>query len=350
MGRVIYALNKELLVKKIAEVVNDKIITGISNLRDESNKKGIKIVIDIKRGAMASVVLNQLYSHTQLESVIGFNMLVVDHNRPRVMNLVQVLQAYLDHRFDVVTRRAQYELKKAEAKAHILEGLLTAVRNIDEVVRIIRESRTRELAAEALIARFSFTKIQVNAILDMRLHQLTGLAIEDLEKEYNEIMAEISYLKELLASREKRMNLIKEELLAVKERYADRRRTEITYAEGDLNYADLIPRHACVITVSDTGYIKRVPADTYKTQHRGGTGIIGMETKEEDHVAHLFNADSHDIIFFITNRGFMYWLNVYDIPEGARTGKGKAIVNLIRIEAGEQICAMLTLNNPCLLA
>ena len=339
-----YALNKELLVKKIAEVVNDKIITGISNLRDESNKKGIKIVIDIKRGAMASVVLNQLYSHTQLESVIGFNMLVVDHNRPRVMNLVQVLQAYLDHRFDVVTRRAQYELKKAEAKAHILEGLLTAVRNIDEVVRIIRESRTREMAAEALIARFSFTKIQVNAILDMRLHQLTGLAIEDLEKEYNEIMAEISYLKELLASREKRMNLIKEELLAVKERYADRRRTEITYAEGDLNYADLIPRHACVITVSDTGYIKRVPADTYKTQHRGGTGIIGMETKEEDHVAHLFNADSHDIIFFITNRGFMYWLNVYDIPEGARTGKGKAIVNLIRIEAGEQICAMLTLN------
>ena len=257
-----YALNKELLVKKIAEVVNDKIITGISNLRDESNKKGIKIVLDIKRGAMASVVLNQLYSHTQLESVIGFNMLVVDHNRPRVMNLVQVLQAYLDHRFDVVTRRAQYELKKAEAKAHSLEGLLTAVRNIDEVVRIIRESRTREMAAEALIARFSFTKIQVNAILDMRLHQLTGLAIEDLEKEYNEIMAEISYLKELLASREKRMNLIKEELLAVKERYADRRRTEITYAEGDLNYADLIPRHACVITVSDTGYIKRVPADT----------------------------------------------------------------------------------------
>ena len=339
-----YALNKELLVKKIADVVNEKIITGISNLRDESNKKGIKIVIDIKRGAMASVVLNQLYSHTQLESVIGFNMLVVDHNRPRVMNLVQVLQAYLDHRFDVVTRRAQFELKKAEAKAHILEGLLTAVRNIDEVVRIIRESRTRELAAEALIARFNFTKLQVNAILDMRLHQLTGLAIEDLEKEYNELMAQINYLKELLASREKRMNLIKEELLAVKDRFADRRRTEITYAEGDLNYADLIPRHACVITVSDTGYIKRVPADTYKTQHRGGTGIIGMETKEEDHVAHLFNADSHDIIFFITNRGFMYWLNVYDIPEGARTGKGKAIVNLIKIEQGEQICAMLTLD------
>ena len=339
-----YALNKELLVKKIADTVNDKVITGISNLRDESSNKGIRIVVDIKRGAMGSVVLNQLYSHTQLESVTGFNMLVVDHNRPRVMNLVQILQAYLDHRFDVVTRRAQYELRKAEARAHILAGLLTAVRNIDEVVRIIRESRTRDMAAQALIDRFEFSKIQVNAILDMRLHQLTGLAIEDLEKDYAEVMEQIAYLKELLASREKRMNLIREELLAVKERYADRRRTEITYAEGDLNYADLIPRHACVITVSDTGYIKRVPADTYKTQHRGGTGIIGMETKEEDHVAHLFNADSHDIIFFITNRGFMYWLNVYDIPEGTRTAKGKAIVNLIKIEPGEQICAMLTLN------
>ncbi len=339
-----YGLNKELLVKRIADVVNDKVITGISGLRDESNKKGIRIVIDVKRDAMANVVLNQLYTHTQMDTVMGCNMLVVDHNRPHVMNLVQILQAYLDHRFEVVTRRAQFELKKAQARAHILEGLLIAGRNIDEVVKIIRESDTRDLAAQTLMERFSLSKIQVTAILDMRLHQLTKLATEDLEQEYGELMAKIQYLQELLASREKRLAVIREELLDVKERFADRRRTEITYAEGDLNYADLIPRHACVITVSDTGYIKRVPADTYQTHHRGAMGVIGMSTKEEDNVAHLFNADSHDIIFFITDRGFMYWLNVYDIPEGARVGKGKAIVNLIKIEQGEQICAMLTLN------
>ena len=339
-----FALNKGMLVRRIAEVVNDKIITGISNLQDVSSDKCIKIVIDVKRGAMASVVLNQLYTHTQLESVLGCNMLVVDHNRPRVMNLPQILQAYLDHRMEVVTRRTKFELRKAEARAHILEGYLLALKNLDEVVRIIRESRTRDDAAQALMARFGFTKIQVNAILDMRLHQLTGLASEDLENEYAELTKQIAYYKELLASREKRMGVIREELLYVKERYADGRRTEIIQAEGDLNYADLIPRHACVITVSDTGYIKRVPADTYRTQHRGGMGIIGMETKEEDHVAHLFNADSHDLIFFITDRGLMYWLNVYDIPEGSRIAKGKAIVNLIKVEPGEQICAMLTLN------
>ena len=342
-----YAVNKELMVKKIAEVVNEKKITGISAMRDESSKeKGVRVVIDIKRGAMGNVVLNQLYSHTQMETVIGCNMLVVDHNRPRVMNLPQILQAFLDHRLEVVTRRAQFELNKAEARAHILEGLLIAVNNIDEVVKIIRESRTRETAADALCARFGFTKIQVGAILDMRLHQLTGLAIEDLQADYDEVMKQIAYLKELLASREKRLQLIKSELLYVKERYANKRRTEITYSEGDIDMADLIPRHSCVITVSDTGYIKRVPADTYQTQHRNGMGVIGMETKEDDHVAKLFNADSHVIIFFITDRGFMYWLNVYDIPEGVRTGKGKAIVNLIKIEPGEQIRAMLTVNRP----
>ena len=340
-----YALNKEILVKKIAELVGEKKITGISGLRDESNnKKGIRIVIDIKRGAMANVVLNQLYSHTQMESSFGCNMLVVDHNRPRVMNLAQILQAYLDHRFDVITRRTQFELKKAEAKAHILEGLLIAVNNLDEVVNIIRNSRTKEIAADTLMTRFDLSKVQVNAILDMRLSQLTGLAVEDLQNDYNELLKQIAYLKELLASREKRMGVIKEELIYVKERYADKRRTEITYDEGDLNYADLIPRHSCVITVSNTGYIKRVPADTYRVQHRGGVGIIGMETKDEDHVEHLFNADSHDLIFYFTDKGCMYWMNVYDIPEGARTGKGKAIINLIKVEVGEKIKAMLTLN------
>ncbi len=344
-----YGVNKEMMVKRIADLVCEKKITGISGLRDESNKKlGIRVVIDIKRGSMAQVVLNQLYTHTQMETAFGCNLLVVDHNRPRVMNLPQVLQAFLDHRMDVVTRRAQFELKKAEAREHILAGLLKAVQNLDEVVNIIRSSRTRTLAAEALCARFGFTDIQVKAILDMRLHQLTGLAIEDLEKDYAEVLAQIRYLQELLASREKRIALIKSELLYVKERYGDARRTEISPEESDLNYADLIPRHSCVITVSDTGYIKRVPADTYQTHHRNGMGVIGMETKEDDQVAKLFNADSHDIIFFITNHGTMYWLNVYEIPEGARTGKGKAIINLIRIDKDEQIRAMLTVNKAML--
>ena len=340
-----YALNKENMVKKIAELVNDKRITGISGLRDETSRRvGIRVVIDIKRGAMGSVVLNQLYAHTQLESVYGSIMLVVDHNRPRVMNLPQVLQAYIDHRMEVVVRRTIFELKKAEARAHILEGLLKALANIDEVVKIIRDSRNREAAAEGLIARFEFSKEQVGAILEMRLHQLTGLAIEDVQTEYEELTKLIAYLKSLLASREMRLEVIKTELIEVRDKYSNPRRTEITFDDSDLNIADLIARHSCVITVSNTGYIKRVPSDTYRTQHRGGVGIMGMETKDEDFVEHLFNADSHDLIFFFTDKGFMYWLNVYEIPEASRVSKGKAIVNMIKIEPGEKIKAMLTVS------
>ena len=277
-----------------------------------------------------------------MEDAIGCNMLVVDMNRPRTLNLLQILQRYIDHRLEVVTRRTRFELGKVEARIHILEGLLLAVRNLDDVVRIIRSSRTRQEAQEALVAKYGFTKIQVTEILNMRLYQLTGLAIEDLENEYNEKMKLADYLRSLLASRDLRLGVIKQELQEVKDKYADPRRTEITFDEGDIDVADLIPRHSCVITVSNTGYIKRVPADTYQTQHRGGVGIIGMETKEEDHVEHLFNADSHDLILFFTNRGVMHWLNVYEIPEGARTGKGKAIVNLIKLEPNEQIRTMLT--------
>jgi DNA gyrase subunit A len=339
-----YAVNKEQLVRKIADLVNEKKIVGISGLRDETSRRvGIRIVIDIKKNAMASVVLNQLFAHTSLENSFGCIMLVVDHNRPRVMNLRQLIQAYLDHRLEVVTRRLRFELGKAEDRAHILEGLLIAVRNIDEVVRIIRASRTRELAASELIARFGLSDRQAAAILEMRLHQLTGLAIEVLEKEYNELLARIAEIKDLLAHREKRLGLIRDELAEVKEKYADPRRTELTVDEGDLNIADLIARHSCVITVSNTGYIKRVPVDTYRTQGRGGKGIMGMETKDEDHVEHLFNADSHDLIFFFTDRGLMHWLNVYEIPEGTRIGRGKAIVNLVKTEPGELVRAMLTL-------
>ena len=338
-----YAVNKENLVKKIADLVNDKKITGISALRDETSRRaGIRIVVDIKKNAMANVVLNQLYAHTPLENSFGCTTLVVDGNRPRIMNLRQLLQAYIDHRFEVITRRTQFELEKAEARAHILEGLLIAVKNIDEIVKIIRQSRTKDLASEALIARFELSKKQSSAILEMRLHQLTGLAIEVLEQEYAEVMKRIDYLKSLLASRDLLMDVVKVELIEVRDKFGDERRTELTVDESDLNIADLIARHSCVITISNTGYIKRVAADTYRTQHRGGKGVIGMETKDEDYVEHLFNADSHDLIFFITDRGFMYWLNVYEIPEGARTGKGKAIVNMIKIQPGELIRAMLT--------
>jgi DNA gyrase subunit A len=237
-----------------------------------------------------------------------------------------------------------FDLKKAEARAHILEGFMKALENLDAVVKIIRESNTRAEAAETLIARFEFSKAQADAILEMRLYQLTGMSVIALKEEYEELRVKIDYLHQVIGSREMRLGIIKEELLQIKAKYADPRRTEITMDDSDLNIADLIPRHSCVITVSNTGYIKRVPADTYRTQHRGGKGIIGMETKEEDYVEHLFNAHSHDLIFFFTDRGFMYWLNVYEIPEGSRTGKGRAIINMIKINQGEKICAMMTVS------
>ncbi|HJO94732.1 MAG TPA: DNA gyrase subunit A [Victivallales bacterium] len=343
VSEIPYAVNKENMVKKIADLVRDKRITGISGLRDETSRRvGIKIVIDIKRNSMASVVLNQLYAHTQLESGFACSLLVVDHNRPRTMNLKQVLQAYVDHRLEVITRRIMFALKKAEARAHILDGLLIAVKNIDEVVKIIRESRDKNTACDALMERFKLTKIQANAILEMRLHQLTGLAIEDLQNEYEELMKHIDYLKSLLADRQLRLDVMKEELLEVKTKYNNPRRTAIEHSVDDFSIADLIERHACIVTVSNTGYIQRVHTDTFKTQHRGGKGVKGMNTKDEDHVEHLFVADSHDLIFFFTDKGSMYWLNVYEIPEGSRTSKGKAIINLIKVEPGEQVKAMLT--------
>ena len=338
-----YAVNKATLVESIANLVRDKKVQGITGIRDESSMKaGIRIVIDVKRGVMASVILNQLFAHTQLETTFPCTMLVVDHNRPRVMNLSQVLQAYLDHRMEVLIRKTKFDLAKAQARAHIVEGFLKALDIIDEVVNTIRESKTKPEANEALQSKFGFSEIQASAILEMRLHQLTGLAREELDAEYAELCANIKYYNELLASREMRLGVIRADLIEVRDKYADPRRTEITTADGDLNIADLIERHSCVITVSNTGYIKRVPAATYQTQHRGGKGIIAMKTKDEDYVEHLFNADSHDLIFFFTDRGFMYWLNVYEIPEASRSSNGKAIVNMIKIEPGEKVRTMLT--------
>tara|TARA_B100000809_G_scaffold36258_1_gene31780 strand:+ start:2692 stop:5307 length:2616 start_codon:yes stop_codon:yes gene_type:complete len=338
-----YALNKETLVKKIAALVNEKLITGISALNDESSSRaGIRIVIDIKKNAVANVVLNQLFKMSSLQTSFGAQLLVVDGNRPRTMNLSQILQAYIDHRYEVITRRCRFELEKAEARAHILEGLLIAIDNINEVIKIIRQSRTRDDAAEKLMERFDLSKKQTNAILEMRLHQLTGLAMEDVQAEYDEIMLRVQYLTELLASRDLLLNVVKDELIEVRDKYHDERWTDIVVGDNEINIEDLITRSICVITVSDTGYIKRQSADVFRTQHRGGKGVIGMQTKEEDFVEHVFSACTHDYILFFTSKGRMHWLKVYEIPEGQRNARGKAIINLIDVEPDEQIRSMLT--------
>ena len=337
-----YSVNKEKMVAKIADLVNDKKITGIAGLNDESSSRaGIRIVIDIKRAAMANVVLNQVYTHTLLATSIGCQFLVVDRNRPRTMNLRQLLQAYIDHRLEVVTRRTQFELDKAEARAHILSGLLIAVDNVDEVVKIIRASRTRDEAAKALMARFDLSDKQTAAILDMRLHQLTGLAMEELQSEYGELMERIKCYRELLASREMRMGVVKDELLEVREKYADARRTEIVAAEREMNIEDLIAQSVWVVTMSATGYIKRVPEDTYTIQNRGGVGVKGMRTKDEDYVEHLTTARTHDYVLFFTNRGQMHWLKVYEIPEATRVSQGRAFINLVEMEQGEFVRAII---------
>ena len=338
-----YALNKETLVKKIAALVNEKLITGISALNDESSSRaGIRIVIDIKKNAVANVVLNQLFKMSSLQTSFGAQLLVVDGNRPRTMNLSQILQAYIDHRYEVITRRCRFELEKAEARAHILEGLLIAIDNINEVIKIIRQSRTRDDAAEKLMERFDLSKKQTNAILEMRLHQLTGLAMEDVQAEYDEIMLRVQYLTELLASRDLLLNVVKDELIEVRDKYHDERWTDIVVGDNEINIEDLITRSICVITVSDTGYIKRQSADVFRTQRRGGKGVIGMQTKEEDFVEHVFSACTHDYILFFTSKGRMHWLKVYEIPEGQRNARGKAIINLIDVEPDEQIRSMLT--------
>ncbi len=338
-----YAVNKESLIKKIADLVNDKVIPGISALNDESSSRaGIRIVIDVKTNERAVVVLNQLYKHTALQTSFGSQMLVVDRNRPRIMTLPQVLQAYIDHRLEVITRRSEFELAKAEARAHILEGLLIAVDNISEVIKIIRSSQTRDEAATGLLTRFELTRKQTNAILDMRLHQLTGLARDDLQREYDELTERIAYLNSLLADKSLRMGVVKDELIEVRDKFADERRTVIVAAGTDINMEDLIQRAICAVTVSNTGYIKRLPVDLFKTQHRGGKGVIAMQTKEEDFVANLFTACTHDYILFFTSTGRMHWQKVYDIPEGQRTARGKAVVNLISLEPDEQVRAMLT--------
>ena len=336
-----YTVNKASLIENIADLVTDKKIEGISDIRDESDKDGIRVVIEIKRGAIPKVILNNLYQHTQLETTFGAILLAIDHGRPRVMNLKELIQCFVAHRFQVITRRAKFDLEKAEARAHILEGLKIAIDHLDAVVKTIRESKDREIARKRLMERFKLSEIQANAILDMRLYQLTGLEREKVEAEYLEIIKLINYLRDLLASEPKVYGVIKDDLLEMKKQYGDERRTEIVPDEGEINIEDLIADRGCVITISHAGYIKRAPVAAFRQQRRGGKGVVGMDTKEEDYVEHVFTASTHDYMLFFTAKGRVYWKKVYDIPEAGRAARGKAIVNLLEIGADEKIAACI---------
>lgn len=336
-----YTVNKASLIEKMAELVQDKRIEGISDIRDESDKDGVRIVIEIKRGAIAKVILNNLYQHTPLETTFGAIMLAIDHGRPRILNLKEMLQCFIQHRFEVLTRRAQFDLEKAEARAHILEGLKIALDHLDAVVRTIRESKDRNDARIQLMKKFGLSEIQTNAILEMRLYQLTNLERTKIDEEYLEVIKLINYLRDLLSSERKLYDLMKTDLLDLKTRYSDERRTDIVPEEGDLNVEDLIADRGCVITISHTGYIKRVPVSTYRQQRRGGKGVMGMDTKDEDYVEHVFTASTHDYILFFTEKGRVYWKKVYEVPEGGRAARGKAMINLLDVSSEEKIAAMI---------
>jgi DNA gyrase subunit A len=336
-----YQVNKARLIEKIADLVKDKKIEGISDLRDESDRTGMRVVIELKRDSNANVILNQLYKHTQLQDTFGVNMLALVNNEPKILNLKELLSHYLNHQKDVVTRRTRYELKKAEDRAHILEGLIKALDHIDEVINIIRSSSSTNEAKERLIERFTFTDIQAQAIVDMRLRSLTGLEREKIENEYRELQELIKELKAILEDEKRLYQVIKEEILIIREKFGDPRRTEITYDDGEINIEDLIREENTIITMTHLGYIKRLPVNTYKSQNRGGKGIKGMQTRDEDFVEDVFITTTHHYILFFTNRGKVYRLKAYEIPESSRTARGTALVNLLQIEAGEQITAVI---------
>ena len=333
-----YQVNKARLIEKVAELVRDRKIEGISDLRDESDREGMRVAVELKRGENASVVLNQLYKHTQMQSTFGVIMLALVNNQPLVLNLKQLLTYFLEHRQEVVVRRTRYELRKAEEKAHILEGLKIALDHLDEVIVLIRHSRSPETAREGLMSRFALSQVQAQAILDMKLQRLTGLEREKLIAEYGETIKRIEYLRSVLGSEALIKKMIKDELLEIKERYHDTRRTEIIPATAEINLEDMIAPEDMVITVSHTGYIKRSPLSIYRSQLRGGKGKIGMGTKDEDFVEQLFVASSRDYLLFFTDAGRIYWQKVYQIPEAGRVAKGKAIVNLLQLaQEGERV-------------
>lgn len=335
-----YMVNKARLIEKIADMVKDKKIDGITALRDESNKEGMRIVIELRRDVNANIILKRLYKHTQLQDTFGVIMLALVNNEPKVLNLKDMLDNYLHHQEDVITRRTKYDLNKAEERAHILEGYLIALDNIDEVIKIIRSSRTTQDAKNGLMERFGLSDRQAQAIVDMRLRTLTGLAREDIENEYAELKKTIDYLKGILADEKKLLGVIREEILEISEKYGDDRRTSIGYDEEDITIEDLIPRENTVIAMTKLGYIKRMTVDNFKSQNRGGKGIKGMQTINDDYIVELMMTTTHHNLMFITNTGRAYKIKAYEIPDASRTSRGIAIVNLIQMEAGEKVTAM----------
>ena len=338
-----YMVNKARLIEKIAEMVRDKKIDGITDLRDESSREGMRICIELRRDVNPNVVLNQLYKHTQLQDTFGVIMLALVDNQPRVMNLNEMLGYYLKHQEEVVTRRTKYELNKAEERAHILQGLLIALDNIDEVISIIRSSENVQLAKSRLMERFALSDAQAQAIVDMRLRTLTGLERGKLEAEYKELMARIEELKAILADEKKLLGVIKEEIMIIAEKYGDDRRTSIGFDEYDISMEDLIPRSNTVIAMTKLGYIKRMSIDNFHSQNRGGKGIKGMETIDDDYIEELLMTTTHHYLMFFTNTGKVYRMKAYEIPEASRTARGTAIINLIQLQPGEKITAVIPL-------
>jgi DNA gyrase subunit A len=341
IDEVPYQVNKAKLIENIAELVREKKIAGITDLRDESDRDGIRVVIELGRGTNSDVVLNQLYKHTQMESSFGIINLALVDGQPQVLNLKELIVHFIDHRVVVITRRSQFELEKARKRAHILEGLQIALDHIDQVITLIRASKTVEEARTGLMSNFDLSEEQAKAILEMRLQKLTGLEREKIDNEHKELLETIKWLLELLADRDKILNIIKEELADIKQRYGDARRSQIIEGGVDLEDEDLIPVEDVVVTISNSGYIKRMPIDTYRQQRRGGRGVIGMDTKEADFVEDLFVASTHDYILFFTDRGRVHWLKVYEIPDASRQSRGKAIINLIEVENGENVTAQI---------
>ncbi|UCF39594.1 MAG: DNA gyrase subunit A [Gemmatimonadota bacterium] len=342
VNEIPFQVNKSRLIEQVADLVRQKKVTDISDLRDESDRDGMRIVIELKRDANATVVLNQLYKHTQMQTTFGAIMLALVDGQPRVLNLKQILEPFVEHRHQVVSRRTTFELGQAEAREHILEGLKIAVDNIDEVVQIIRKAKDVPSADQALRARFELSEKQSEAILNMRLARLTALEIDKLEEELTELRKLIKKLQGILGSKAKRMALVKDELDELVEKFGDKRRTEIVADQGDFSIEDLIAVEDMVVTISHSGYIKRIPVSTYRRQRRGGRGLNGMGTKEDDWVEHLIIASTHDHVLFFTDNGQIYWLKVYDIPQGGRAARGKPIVNLIQVKPDERITAFVS--------
>jgi len=336
-----YQVNKARLVEKIAELVREKKIDGITDLRDESDRNGMRIVIELRRDVNPNVVLNNLYKQTQMQSNFGFNMIALVNGEPRVLNLKEMLHYYLEHQIEVIRRRTEFDLKKAEARAHILEGLRIALDHLDEVIQLIRSSQTADEARDGLINRFELSYEQAQAILDMRLQRLTGLERDKIEAEYAELLRRIAELKAILADQQLVLQIIGEELAEIKERFGDERRTELTHSDEEILDEDLIPREDVIVTITHTGYVKRLPVTTYRSQKRGGRGVIGMETKDDDYVEHLYVTNTHHFLLFFTNKGKVYRLKAYEIPELGRTARGTPIINLIQIEQGEMVNAVI---------